>query len=233
MLFDLRSKSRRNTVRVVYVILALLMLSGLLLVGVGTGNNNGGILNALSNNGGSTSGQNALINQATSAAIKATQKHPGSASAWEKLVQARYTAAGTGSNYNTTTDTYTEGAKAQLNDGVTAWNKYLSLTNNKPDVNTSLLAGKIYEALKQWSNAGDAWEYVIQSQAAGSPDAIRGYECLALNAFAAGGQTSKGELAAAAAKKLLPKAEQTEWTTTVTSAKSSATTAAADVTEDC
>ena len=232
MLFDLRSKSRRNTVRVVYVILALLMLSGLLLVGVGTGNNNGGILNALSNNGGSSSGQNALINQATSAAIKQTNKHPDSSKAWEGLVEARWTAAGTGTNFDTTTNTYTKGGKAQLNDGVTAWNKYLSLVNNKPDLNTSLFAVKIYQALQQWSDAGNAWEYIIQSQGAGSTDAIRGYECLALNAFAAS-QSSKGELAAAAAKKRLPKVDQSEWASTVPGAKSSATTAAGDVVSDC
>jgi hypothetical protein len=231
MLFDLRSKSRRNTVRVVYVILALLMLSGLLLVGVGTGNNNGGILNALSN-GGSTSGANSLIEQQTNAAVKKTVNHPGSAADWSALLQARWTAAGTGSNYDATNDTYTAGGKAQLNDGVTAWTKYLSLTNDKPDLNTSLLAGKVYQALQEWSAAGGAWQYVITTQPAGSTSAIKGYECLALNAFAAG-QKSKGGLAASAAKKLLPKVDRSEWTTTVTSAKSSASDAAGYVTSDC
>lgn len=231
MLFDLRSKSRRNTVRVVYVILALLMLSGLLLVGVGTGNNNGGILNAFSN-GSSNSGANSLIEQQTKTAIKKTVDHPDSAVDWSALLQARWTAAGTGSNYDATNNTYTAGGKAQLNDGVTDWTKYLSLTNNKPDLNTSLLAGKIYQALQDWSAAGGAWQYVISTQPAGSTSAIKGYECLALNAFAAS-QASKGELAAAAAKKLLPKVDQASWTSTVTSVKSSATTAAGYVTNDC
>jgi hypothetical protein len=232
MLFDLRSKSRRNTVRVVYVILALLMLSGLLLVGVGTGNNNGGILNALSNNGGSNSGANSLIDQQTEAAIKLTRKHPDSAADWGALIQARWTAAGNGSNYNTTSDTYTTGGKAQLNDAVTAWERYLSLTGNKPNLSYSLLAKDVYQALQQWNSAGGAWQYVIQNQGVGSTSAVKGYECLALNSFAAA-QTSKGKLAAAAAKKLLPKAEQTDWDTTVTSAKSSATTAAGYVANDC
>lgn len=225
MLFDLRSKSRRNTVRVVYVILALLMLSGLLLVGVGTGNTNGGILNAFSNNG-SNSGQDTAIQQQTKAAIKLTVKHPGSPSAWAGLVQARWSAANNGSDYNTTTSTYTAAGTVQLNDAVTAWEKYLSLTNGKPDLGTSLLTGKVYQALGQYNNASGAWQYVIPS----SP--LKGYECTALNAFAAK-QTSKAELAAAAAKKLLPKIDQTEWTTAVTSAKSSATTAAGYVAADC
>ena len=231
MLFDLRSKSRRNTVRVVYILLALVMVSGLLLVGVGTGNNSGGILNAFSN-GSSNSGQNSAIEQQTKAALKSTQKHPDSPAAWKSLVQARWTAAGNGTNYDTATDTYTKSGKQQLNLGVTAWVKYLSLANQKPDLGTSLLAGDIYQALGQWANAGGAWQYVIQTQAAGSSDTIRGYECLALNSFAAK-QTSKGELAAAAATKLLPKVDQTEWTTTVTSAKSSATDAQQYVADDC
>jgi hypothetical protein len=231
MLFDLRSKSRRNTVRVVYVILALLMLSGLLLVGVGTGNNNGGILNALGT-GGSNSGQNSLIEQQTNAAIKATRKHPDSPKEWAALVQARWTAAGTGSNYNTTSDTYTKSGIKQLDGAATAWQKYLSLTHDKPDLGTSLLAGKAYQALQQWTAAGEAWQYVIQTQPAGSSSAVKGYECLALNSFAAS-QKSKGELAAAAANKLLPKVDQAEWKTTVTGAKSSASTAAGYVADDC
>lgn len=231
MLFDLRSKSRRNTVRVVYVILALLMLSGLLLVGVGTGNNNGGILNAFSN-GGSNSGTNSLIDQQTEAAIRQTRKHPDSTKDWAALVQARYTAAGNGSNYNSADATYTAAGKAQLRAAVSAWQRYLSLTGNKPDVDTSLLAGKIYQALTQWGNAGAAWEYFIQTQPAGATSAVKGYECLALNSFAAK-YTSKGELAAAAAKKLLPKAERAGWNTTVSAAKSSATTAAGYVADDC
>jgi hypothetical protein len=231
MLFDLRSKSRRNTVRVVYVILALLMLSGLLLVGVGTGNNNGGILNALGT-GGSNSGQDSLIAQQTKAAVEATVKHPDSPKKWAALVQARWTAAGTGSNYNTTSDTYTKGGVAQLKDAVAAWQKYLSLTNDKPDLGTSLLAGKAYQALKQWTAAGDAWQYVIQTQPAGSSSAIKGYECLALNSFAAS-RKGEGELAAAAAKKLLPKADRAAWKTIVTGSKSSATTAAGYVADDC
>jgi hypothetical protein len=231
MLFDLRSRSRRNTVRVVYVILALLMLAGLLLVGVGTGNNNGGILNALSNSG-SSSGQNSAIEQATKAAIKSTTEHPDSPAAWASLVQARWSAAGNGSDYNTTTDTYTAAGKVQLNDAAAAWQKYLSLRDDKPDLGTSLLAKDIYQALGEWNNASGAWQYVIQTQPAGSTTRIKGYECVALNAFAAG-QKSKGQLAAAVAKKLLPKADRLTWTSTVTSASSSASTASGYVTADC
>src|SRR3954447_7577339 len=56
MLFDLRGAGRRNTVRVIYLGLAVLMGGGLVLFGVG-GNVGGGLLDAVKGNGGSGSGQ--------------------------------------------------------------------------------------------------------------------------------------------------------------------------------
>ena len=53
MLFDLRGKGRRRTVRVVYVGLALLIGVGLVGFGIGTGGSGGGLLNAASKNEGS------------------------------------------------------------------------------------------------------------------------------------------------------------------------------------
>jgi hypothetical protein len=118
--------------------------------------------------------------QQTKAAIKQTVKHPNSAKAWAGLVEARWTEAGNGSNYDTTTSSYTKSGDVQLNYAAAAWEKYLSVTNSKPDVDTSLLAGKIYQALSDWSKAAAAWQYVIQS----SPTyALKGYECTALNAL--------------------------------------------------
>ncbi len=52
MLFDLRGRGRRRTVRVIYVGLALLMGVGLVGFGVGGGFGGGGILNAASNSEG-------------------------------------------------------------------------------------------------------------------------------------------------------------------------------------
>jgi hypothetical protein len=232
MLFDLRSKGRRHTVRFVYALLALIMVVGLVGLGVGTGTNNGGLLSLGGN--GSSSGDNSLINQQTEAAIKQTREHPNSATAWYGLLEQRYTAAGSGSNFNSTTGVYSNGGKAQLAAGVTAWEKYLTVTNGKPSADPSfldaaLLAGKVYQALGQWSNASTAWQYVIQT---GPTYALKGYQCTALNYFAAK-NTTQGELASAAALKLTPKASRLEWNTTVAAAKSSQTTAQEDVQANC
>ena len=66
MLFDLRSRGRRRTVQVIYLGLAMLMLFGLVLFGVGAGNGFGGLLNAFTN--GSSNGQTQVVSQALKSA---------------------------------------------------------------------------------------------------------------------------------------------------------------------
>src|SRR5579875_3506333 len=98
MLFDLRSRRRRGTVRVIYILLAIVMVVGLVGLGIGTGNT-GGLLNAGSNGsgGGST---NSLDNTQVKSAVKAVRHNPSAAN-WAALMSARYAAAGSG--YNSTT----------------------------------------------------------------------------------------------------------------------------------
>src|SRR5579863_7636645 len=106
MLFDLRSRGRRRTVQGVYLGLALLMGLGLVLCGVGAGNGIGGLLNAFTGSGSSNNGS-AAVSQQEKAALKAVKANPNSPAAWAQLVQARYTAAGEGSDFNTATNTFT------------------------------------------------------------------------------------------------------------------------------
>ena len=46
MLFDLRGRGRRNTIKVIYIMLAFLMGGGLVLFGIG-GNTSGGLVDAI------------------------------------------------------------------------------------------------------------------------------------------------------------------------------------------
>lgn len=201
MLFDLRSRGRRRTVQVIYLGLALLMLGGLVLFGVGAGNGFGGLLNAFTNNG-SSSGQTAAINQQTKAALKATQQNPSSPTAWSSLVQAYWTAAGEGSNYNSTTGTYTASGKRELAKATQAWQHYLTLAQ-APNFDVAILAARAYAQLSQFKDEAAAWQFVTQSQ----PTAVKGYECLAFSAYAAK-QNRLGDLAAGKALKLAPKLQQ-------------------------
>ena len=228
MLFDLRSRRRRHTVRVIYLILALLMLSGLVLVGVGTGNNNGGLLNAFTNNG-SGSSQNPAQGQ-VNAALKAIHKHPSSASAWAGMVLARWSAAGSGSDFNTASGTFTSAGRSELNQAAAAWQRYVTLAGGKPALETARLATSIYRALTRWSDASEAWQYVIQ--ATGPAGALQGDVCTALTSYAAKNKAN-GNLAAAAAIKAAPKIDKLQLKTMFGASKVSASSAAQNAATDC
>jgi len=216
---------------VIYLFLAVVMVAGLVLVGVGTGSNNGGLLNAFTN-GSSGSGQNDAVTSEVGAALKAIKKHPDSASDWAALVAARWSAAGTGSDYNSTTDEYTSSGKKQLRYAAQDWTKYLTLAGDKPNLTTSILAARIYQNLSQWAPASTAWEYAATAEPAPAVDALNPYFCMALNSYAAK-LTDKGDLASAEVTKLAPKAKKLTLQTTLKSAKSSATTAQESVVEEC
>lgn len=231
MLFDLRSRGRRRAVKVIYLFLALVMVAGLVLVGVGTGSNQGGLLNAFTNNG-SGGGATSIYKQQVASAVKSVKKHPNSTAAWAALTQARWGAAGSGSNFDTTTGTYTKTGKQQLTLAAAAWAHYVKLKNNKPSLELAFLGAKIYQAVGQYKNESQAWNYALLTQATNSTSALKPYLCLALSSYAAG-QTAKGELAAAAAVKLAPKLQQLTLKSTLSSAKSSTTTAKETLLTDC
>jgi hypothetical protein len=201
MLFDLRSRGRRRTVQGVYLGLAILMGGGLVLFGVGAGNGLGGLLNAF-NGGGSTSGQKAVVSQQEQQAIKATQQNPNDPQAWSQLVQARWTTAGQGNNFNASTGQFTPSGLAELKRATEAWQRYLTLTKN-PDPNLAIVAARAYAGQQNYAGAASAWD--IETLA--NPSTAKGFECLAVSAYAAG-QTRKGDLAAAKALTLVPKAQQ-------------------------
>lgn len=218
MLFDLRSRGRRRTVQGVYLLMAILMGGGLVLFGVGAGNGFGGILNAFTGNG-SSSAQKQVVSAQETAALKATKANPNSATAWGNLLQARWTSAGQGSNYNATTGQFTASGKQELANAATAWERYVSLTSS-PDPSLAVLAARAYVALGNYAGAASAWEKEIEA----SPSEVKGYECLAITAYSAG-QTRKGDLASAKALTLLPKAQQTSIKQSFAAAKASKSSA--------
>jgi predicted Zn-dependent protease len=214
MLFDLRSRGRRRTVQAVYLGLAVLMGGGLVLFGVGAGNGLGGLLNAFTGSG-SNSAQKQVISQQEKDALKATQLRPTDPQAWALLVQARWTSAGQGNNYNSSTGTFTTDGKKELSLATQAWQRYLQRTKT-PDPTVTILAAKAYSQLGNFSSAANAWEL----EAAASPTEPKPYECLAAAAYAAS-EARKGDLASAKAVSLLPKLARTQTQTLLKQAKTS------------
>jgi hypothetical protein len=218
MLFDLRSRGRRRTVQAIYLGLAVLMGGGLVLFGVGAGNGLGGILNAFTGNG-SGSAQTQVVDQAEKTALKQTKLNPNNPAAWGSLLQARWTAAGQGSNYNATTGTFTAAGKKELAAASQAWQRYLTLTKN-PDSNLAILAARSYAAQANYSGEANAWEIEANS----APTEAKGFECLAVSAYAAK-QTRKGDLAATKALSLVPKLSRSQLKTQINAAKTNPTVA--------
>ena len=212
MLFDLRSRGRRRTVQGVYLFLAILLGGGLVLFGVGAGNGLGGLLNAF-NGGGSTSGQKAVVSQQEQQAIKQTQQTPSDPQAWANLVQARWTSAGQGSNFNSSTGQFTKSGLNELNLATQAWQRYLQLQKN-PDPNLAIVAARAYAGQQNYAGEASAWD--VETSA--DPTAVKGFECLAVSAYAAG-QTRKGDLASAKALSMVPKAQQALLKNQLTAAK--------------
>ena len=201
MLFDLRSRGRRTTVRGVYLGLAILMGGGLILFGVGTGVGGGGLLNAF--NGGGGGNGSAVQSAAEKAAVKATRLRPTDPSAWAQLVQARYDAAGQGSNYNAATGQFTASGRREVSAALEAWQRYLQLTGGKDPKAIALLAARINEVLGSYAGAAQAWEV----ESAANPNASTAYRCLAVNAYAAK-QTRLGDLALEKALSFVPKVQR-------------------------
>src|SRR5437763_909098 len=173
MLFDLRSRGRRRTVQTVYLGLALLMGGGLVLFGVGAGNGFGGILNAFTG-GGSSGAQKQVVSQQEKTALRDTRLRPNDPAAWAEMVQARWTSAGQGSNYDPATSSFTPAGKKELTATTQAWERYLALTKH-PDPNLAVLAARAYSALGAYAAEARAWE--IETLA--NPTQPKGFECLA------------------------------------------------------
>jgi hypothetical protein len=216
MLFDLRSRGRRRTVQAIYAGLALVMLGGLLLVGVGTGSG-GGILNAFTNNG-SGNQQSSVVSQQEKDALKATKQNPSSPAAWSQLVQAQWIAANQGNNFSSTSG-FTTAGQTKLKSLLQSWQRYQALVK-KPDSTVALFAARANAALGNYSGEASTWETI----AAANPKEIKAFFCLAASSYAAK-QTRKGDLAAAKVITLVPKVQRLTFNQELAAAKTSPATA--------
>ena len=186
--------------QVIYIGLAVLMASGLVLFGVGTGTGGGGLLGGLSGSG-SSNNQSGAVNSVAKQAQARVTKNPKDPSAWANLIQARWEDA---QSAGTTNSGFTSAGKQQLALITDDYGQYVKLVA-KPDVTTATYAARAYSYLADYSQEAHIWD-TITSQ---SPSAT-GYKCLALSAYAA----KDTALAGLAKTKLLaqiPKAERSAY----------------------
>jgi hypothetical protein len=191
MLFDLRGRGRRRTIKIVYITLALLMGGGLVLFGIGGGGAmQGGLVDAITGSGGGDVGTE-RFEERERAAVRATQTRPQDAAAWAELARVRVQAAGIGENFDPNTAQYTESGKAKLTSAADAWDKYLAMDPEKPDDGVAGLMVRAFDqtGLNRPADAAKAQEIITEAR----PSATT-YATLAIYAYQAG-QTRKGDLA--------------------------------------
>lgn len=197
MLFDLRGRGRRNTIKVIYVTLALLMGGGLVLFGIG-GEVSGGLVDAITDpsNRGDTSEERFVEREAD--ALARTRQNPQDVRAWEELVRARVSLAGAGDRFNPADGSYTEEGLAELREAAAAWEQLLELEPEQDEElsRVASLMVRAFAALNDLESAVRAQEIVAEVR-----DSTGAYSQLAVLAYQAG-QTRKGDLAADRALKL-------------------------------
>jgi hypothetical protein len=201
MLFDLRGRGRRNTIKVIYIMLAFLMGGGLVLFGIG-GDTSGGLVDALTGAGSSPDTSQKRFEKQERTALAATKADPTDEAAWAQLVRSRVQLSTVGERYDANADTYNAEGKAKLEQAAEAWDAYLALDPKDAEEKSSLasLMVRTFVSLDQLDKATIAQEVVAE----GRGDAPGPYSQLAVLAYQAG-QTRKGDLAAKKAISLTDK----------------------------
>jgi hypothetical protein len=190
MLFDLRGAGRRTTVKAVYLTLALLMGGGLVLFGIG-GDVSGGLVDALTENEGSTSVGSEPFRDRAQQAQRAADANPQDAAAWAAVARARYQYASAGEFFDQATGQFTDEGKTQLQAADAAWQRHLTLAKNKPDDSVATVMVQAYSqaGLNEPAKAVAAQEIITEARPKDST-----FATLAVLAYQAG-QTRKGDLA--------------------------------------
>jgi hypothetical protein len=200
MLFDLRGRGRRRTVRAIYIGLALLMGVGLIGFGIGGGLGGGGLLTAASNNEGANS---ASFSSQIKKYRKLTQQQPSNLSAWENLTKALLHEAG-GEAYVNSAGVVTSKGKELFNQASQSWGSYVALNPPKPNPELAQLMVTVYgtQGLNQPAKAVE----VLQIAVVARPVAAL-YSQLALYAYKAN-NARVGDLASEKAVSLAPQAQR-------------------------
>ena len=197
MLFDLRGRGRRNTIKVVYITLAFLMGGGLVLFGIG-GNTSGGLVDAITGSSGSGDIGADRYEEEIRDMRARLETNPKDEEAWAELIRAQVSLAATGDQYNSADNTYTEAGKADLREAVKSWEQFQAI-DPKNDEEEARVASRIvqaYASLEDLNGLVSAQEVVALNREAVGP-----YAALAQYAYLAG-QIRKGDLASQKALEL-------------------------------
>jgi hypothetical protein len=204
MLFDLRGGGRRRTVQGVYIVLALLMGGGLILFGIG-GSVSGGLIDAITNNKGSSSAGLGTYRNRVNAAQRTANANPQDAAAWAALARARFQLASASDYYDTNSGQWNTQGKQILAQASNAWQRSLKIAGpTKADDGVASLMVNAYSpgGLNRPADAVSAQEVITEARPKSAT-----FARLAILAWEAG-QTRKGDLASQKAVSLADPTEK-------------------------
>jgi hypothetical protein len=201
MLFDLRGRGRRTTVRVVYIGLAVLLGGSLIFLGVGTGFGSGGFLNAVGENQGSNG---ASYSSQIKKYEKLTKEQPSNVSAWENLTKSLLHEA-SGEAYVSRSGAVTSKGRELYARAARAWSSYIAL--NPPTPNPELAQQMVSVFGEEGLNQPSEAVKVLQIVTAARPESAALFAALAEYAYKAH-NTSLGDLASEKAVSLAPAAQR-------------------------
>jgi hypothetical protein len=197
MLFDLRGRGRRRTIKVIYLLLAVLMAVGLIGFGIGGATNGGWIDSLFGGGGGSSSSSNDVFQKRVDANVAKLQAHPNDKAVLAAQVSARYQLA----QELAADASKAQESNAQLNLAARTWARYLKLNPDPVNDSAARTAVNVFAVLNKPADAAEAQEYVID--ASGDSATYQQYATLFTYAYAAG-QTRKADLAYDKALELAP-----------------------------
>jgi tetratricopeptide (TPR) repeat protein len=198
MLFDLKSGKRRRVVQVVFGLLAFLFFISF--VGFGIGSDvSGGIFDALGLSG-DDGGSTPQFEQQIEDANATLESDPNNERALLDLASAHFqsaTASGVSINPQTGVIEISEESRADLEQSIAAWERYLETDPQRPDTTAAAQAAESYRYLLDADGAARAQRIVAEDQKTSSA-----YFQLAIYLYAAGkiaAGDEAGEKAVAAA----------------------------------
>jgi hypothetical protein len=199
MLFDLRGR-RRRAVQATYLTLAVLMGGGLVLFGIG-GDVSGGLVDAFTNDGGSSSG-NSQIDDRIDAQRKRLAASPGNEAALAELVRLNFQAASAQTPSGATQ--VPDEARDELQQAANYWDRYVKAVDGEPDPGLARVALGVFD--QSGLNQPDKAKEVVRVLAADAND-TQSYLLLVRYAAAAGDERT-ADLAAQKAVDLAPRKDR-------------------------
>lgn len=163
MLFDLSSPGRKNIIRVVYAVLALLFLVGFVGFGIGGELGGGGIIDSLTGGGGGDTASQ--YEQQIEDAEEKLEADPSDEKALQELAYYRILSGSAQLERDEETGQptgVTEEARSEFEAGFEAWERYLDTNPKKVDLQTASQIQQAYLVLQDAEGMADVQELVAK-----------------------------------------------------------------------